>query len=474
MTVSGKLYVGFGALSIASMAAGILAYRGNARVRDDMQTLRSEHVRQLFLAGQISTAFAKAARYEQAIISSALSTDTNREQSDQARFSDSMEHVRKSIAALRDIGGSDEERRAIDQIEGHARSLAGVHTAIQQYVQARHTEQATAALESKFLPAIDQAIRIAEAFVEDQNTSTKSMCDQVQAAVGRDRMVITGAFLLCLAVGIIVVVTIQRVAQTLKRISSELAQGAEQVASAAEQVTSASQSLAQGASEQAASIEETSASTEEISAIANHNSDHARGSANLTTSWREKLIQTNSRLQNMVTAMEGIHASSAKIAKIIKVIEEIAFQTNILALNAAVEAARAGETGMGFAVVADAVRNLAHRSAEAARETATLIEEAITTTQLGKSSVDQVSTDLATITKETDQLAVLAGEISQSSEQQAQGLGDMSKAILQIEQVTQTVAASAEEGSAAAEELKGQAEAVRRIVGQLHAMVVSR
>jgi methyl-accepting chemotaxis protein len=239
-------------------------------------------------------------------------------------------------------------------------------------------------------------------------------------------------------------------------------------------VTSASQSLAQGASEQAASIEETSASTEEVNAMASRNSEHAQGSTKLMASWREKLQQTNNGLENMVSAMDGINSSSAKIAKIIKVIDEIAFQTNILALNAAVEAARAGEAGMGFAVVADEVRNLAHRSAEAAKETAGLIEEAITKSQAGKSSVDEVTEDITAITKETEEMDVLVQEISQSSEQQAQGLGQISKAILQMEQVTQTVAANAEEGSAAAEELKGQANAVRDIVAELHAMVVTR
>jgi len=439
-----------------------------------MRTLSTEHVRQLFLAGQISTALANCAGSEQAIIASALAKDTTRGQSSQAQFTDAFERIRKSVALLRDLGGDEGERRAIDQIDGHAKPLTELNAEIERDLQAGRTDQAAGTLTARFLPAAAEANRIAEAFVEEQNKQTKEMCDQVEAAVGTDRILIAGAFLACLAVGIVVVITIQGIARTLKRISAELAQGAEQVASAAEQVTSASQSLAQGASEQAASIEETSASTEEVNAMASRNSEHAQGSTKLMASWREKLQQTNNGLENMVSAMDGINSSSAKIAKIIKVIDEIAFQTNILALNAAVEAARAGEAGMGFAVVADEVRNLAHRSAEAAKETAGLIEEAITKSQAGKSSVDEVTEDITAITKETEEMDVLVQEISQSSEQQAQGLGQISKAILQMEQVTQTVAANAEEGSAAAEELKGQANAVRDIVAELHAMVVTR
>lgn len=474
MTVPRKLLSAFGALAIASITSGIVAYRGNARVRDDIQTLRTEHVRQLFLAGQISTALGNCASSEQAILTTALSKSTTSGQGTDAQFSDALERIRKSVALLREIGGDDGERRAIDQIDEHAKSLNELNAKIQEDVRSGHTDQAAGTLTTRFLPLASEASRIAEAFVEEQNTSTKQMCDQVERAVATDRILIAGAFLACLGVGIMVVITIQRVAHALKRISAELAHGAEQVASAAEQVTAASQSLAQGASEQAASIEETSASTEEVNAMASRNSDHAHGSVKLMASWRERLHQTNSGLENMVSAMDGIESSSAKIAKIIKVIDEIAFQTNILALNAAVEAARAGEAGMGFAVVADEVRNLARRSADAAKETAGLIEEAITKSQIGKSSVDNVTGDISTITKATEEMVILVQEISQGSEQQTQGLGQISKAILQMEQVTQSVAANAEEGSAAAEELKGQADAVRDIVAELHAMVMTK
>ncbi len=180
-------------------------------------------------------------------------------------------------------------------------------------------------------------------------------------------------------------------------LSAELGEGAGQVASAAGQISSSSQSLAQGASQQAASLEETSASSEEINSMARKNAENSQSANGLVTQSQQKFHETNQSLESMVVAMGDIKDSSDKVAKIIKVIDEIAFQTNILALNAAVEAARAGEAGMGFAVVADEVRNLAQRCAQAARDTAALIEESIVKSNDGKVKVDQVAVAIRAI-----------------------------------------------------------------------------
>jgi methyl-accepting chemotaxis protein len=252
---------------------------------------------------------------------------------------------------------------------------------------------------------------------------------------------------------------------------SELTEGAEQIASAASQVSSSSQSLAQGSSEQAASIEETSASSEEINSMARKNTDNSRVMATLMTQSQEMFVRTNHQLKDMVISMDEINDSSSKISKIIKVIDEIAFQTNILALNAAVEAARAGQAGMGFAVVADEVRSLAQRSAQAAKDTTLLIEESIAKSNAGKEKVDQVATAIQSITTDSAKIKTLVDEVSLGSEEQSRGLEQISRAITQMEQVTQTTAANAEESAAAAEELNAQSEALREIVTRLNAMV---
>ena len=258
---------------------------------------------------------------------------------------------------------------------------------------------------------------------------------------------------------------------SLRKAAVELAEGARQVASAAVQVSTSSQSLAQGSSEQAASFEETSASTEEINSMARRNSEHSHSAAGLVTESQQLFGETNVALEQMVAAMGEITASSDKISKIIKVIDEIAFQTNILALNAAVEAARAGEAGMGFAVVADEVRNLAQRSAQAARDTASLIEESITKSNGGKAKVDQVAKAMGAITEASAKVKVLVDEVNLGSQEQTRGIEQVSKAILQMEKVTQSNAASAQESASAATQLTAQADKLQEVVDQLNAMV---
>ena len=189
------------------------------------------------------------------------------------------------------------------------------------------------------------------------------------------------------------------------------------------------------------------------------------------TQSEQKFVETNQSLDQMVVAMGEINTQSDKISKIIKVIDEIAFQTNILALNAAVEAARAGEAGMGFAVVADEVRNLAQRCAQAAKDTAALIEESIAKSNEGKVKVDQVAEAIRAITEQAAKVKTLVDEVNLGSQEQARGIEQIGKAIAQMEQVTQETAASAEESASAAEELTAQSESLKDIVERLTAMV---
>jgi len=255
---------------------------------------------------------------------------------------------------------------------------------------------------------------------------------------------------------------------------TSLRQGAEQVTSASSQVATASQSLSQGATEQAASLEETSASMEEMASMTRQNAENAQTAAALMGEVDAKVQGSNQALGDMVASMASIQESSQQVAKIIKTIDEIAFQTNILALNAAVEAARAGEAGMGFAVVADEVRNLAQRSAQAARDTTTLIEESIAKAQSGNVKVEQVATAISGITESVSKVKGLVEQVSGASRQQSQGIDQVSQAIAQMEKVTQTTAATAEESAAASEELSGQAESAMSVVARLEALVGGR
>jgi methyl-accepting chemotaxis protein/methyl-accepting chemotaxis protein-1 (serine sensor receptor) len=255
----------------------------------------------------------------------------------------------------------------------------------------------------------------------------------------------------------------------LRQMVASINAGAEQSRAAAAQVSSASQSLAQGSSEQAASLEETSASSEEISSMAKSNTANAVAAAQAVDTSQEKFAQATHALDQTSAAMRDIETSSGKVSKIIKIIEEIAFQTNILALNAAVEAARAGEAGMGFAVVADEVRNLARRSAEAARDTAALIEDSVGLSKNGMSKMDLMASALQGATSETGRMKGMIDDVNFGSQEQARGILQISRAVSQMQQVTQSTAAAAEESAAAAQQLSSQAEVLSSTAGSLSA-----
>jgi methyl-accepting chemotaxis protein len=255
--------------------------------------------------------------------------------------------------------------------------------------------------------------------------------------------------------------------RTLGKVIQELADAAHQLMGAASQVSGSAQAIAQGASEQAASLEETSASSEEISTLSRKNASNSSHAMDLMNETNQVVTEANHTLGEMEASMHQINSSSEKIGKIIKVIDEIAFQTNILALNAAVEAARAGEAGLGFAVVADEVRNLAQRCAQAAKDTAAMIEESISKSGEGRTKLDQVSQSIRRITEKSTQVKSLVEELHTSSGQQARGISEIAKAITQVDQVTQTSAASAEEAASAGEELSAQSVSLREIVGRL-------
>ena len=283
--------------------------------------------------------------------------------------------------------------------------------------------------------------------------------------------VITGVGLAVVMAIVVAFFIIRSTTSVLSGAVMTLREGAEQVTSASSQVATASQSLSQGATEQAASLEETSASMEEMASMTRQNAENSRQAASLMQSVDAKVQDSNSSLDEMVSSMAAIKESSDKISRIIKTIDEIAFQTNILALNAAVEAARAGEAGMGFAVVADEVRNLAQRSAQAAKDTAGLIEESIARSSEGATRVQMVAGSIRAITDAVSEVKGLVDSVSAASQQQSQGIDQVSQAIAQMEKVTQTTAATAEESAAASEELNAQAAASLDVVGQIDALV---
>ncbi len=250
-----------------------------------------------------------------------------------------------------------------------------------------------------------------------------------------------------------------------------LNEASDQVSSASSQVSSTSQSLAEGASEQAASIEETSSSLEEMAAMTRQNAEHATQADTLMKEANRVISQSNESMEELTGAMEDISKTSEETQKIIRTIDEIAFQTNLLALNAAVEAARAGEAGAGFAVVADEVRNLAMRAADAAKNTTALIEGSVKKIKEGSELVGVTNKAFGQVAESALKVGQLVAEINAASNEQAQGVDQINKAVAEMDKVTQSNASNAEESAAASEEMNAQAEQMKAVVRDLIAVV---
>ncbi|NUN96018.1 MAG: methyl-accepting chemotaxis protein [Candidatus Omnitrophica bacterium] len=282
--------------------------------------------------------------------------------------------------------------------------------------------------------------------------------------------------LIVAAVGVAAIILIaflvtRSITGPINRVIEGLNQGADQVAAASGEISSSSQSMAEGASEQASSLEEISSSLEETSSMTRQNADNARQANVMATEARRAAEKGTGAMDRMSEVMAKIKTSSDETAKIIKTIDEIAFQTNLLALNAAVEAARAGEAGKGFAVVAEEVRNLAQRSSEAAKNTSNLIEGSQKNAEEGVAASQEVGGILREIVEGVQRVAHLIGEVTAASQEQAQGIEQINTAVAQLDKVTQSNAATAEESASASEELNAQAEELKQMVSVLVAII---
>jgi methyl-accepting chemotaxis protein len=259
---------------------------------------------------------------------------------------------------------------------------------------------------------------------------------------------------------------IQTIGQ-LNEMFGEINTASEQVNSGGMQVSGAAQALSQGATEQASAVEELSASIQEISDQVRDNSDNAVKANELVNETSNEVMRGNEHMNNMLNAMTEINTASSEISKIIKVIDDIAFQTNILALNAAVEAARAGSAGKGFAVVAEEVRNLASKSADAAKHTTALIEGSVSSVEKGAAIAQDTARSLESVAEKTKEVQELVNSIAKASSEQAEGIRQINTGVDQISQVVQTNSATAQESAAASEELSSQASLLQEQIGKI-------
>lgn len=369
-----------------------------------------------------------------------------------------------------------DDLKAITKQPADIKVLEGCRAAGQAYEKALtsflENWLAREGLGKKRLAAGEAAIAQAEGIANFGTETAESASSKAASSLGAaSRTMLIGLGVAAIIGGVAAFFITGSITRPIRQVADVLVVGADQTTSAASQVASSSQSLAEGASEQAASLEETSSSLEEMSSMTQRNASNAERANALAKEARTAAEQGTEDMAAMSAAMQAIKDSSDDIAKIIKTIDEIAFQTNILALNAAVEAARAGEAGMGFAVVADEVRSLAQRSAQAAKETAAKIEGAIGKTAQGVELSAQVANALNAIVTKARQVDELAAEVATGSREQTQGISQINTAVTQMDKVTQSNAASAEESASAAEELNAQAESMKHAANNLLTIV---
>ncbi|MCW8130055.1 MAG: MCP four helix bundle domain-containing protein [Planctomycetota bacterium] len=396
----------------------------------------------------------------------AMDAVATRDPSDLDRAKPKYEALIAKLNDLRAITTQEEDLKRLAALEDAGTQVKDlsliIQTSLREMIEIskRRTEiaQACMAIDSEML---NGALSTAVANSKESEASLSSASATVIAGL-----------IVSLVVGIALAFFITRgITSALKRIIEGLTSSSEQVSSASGQVAGASQQLAEGASEQASSLEETSASLEEMASMTRQNADNAKQANHMAIQARESADAGRQAMTRMVEAIGQIKKSSDETAKIVKTIDEIAFQTNLLALNAAVEAARAGEAGKGFAVVAEEVRNLAMRSAEAAKNTSALIEQSQKNADNGVSASSEVAEILQKIVDVSQKLTQLSGEVSAASSEQSKGIEQVNAAVSQMDKVTQSNAANAEESASASEELSAQARELLDMVQSLVQLV---
>jgi methyl-accepting chemotaxis protein len=456
------------ALAVILGCSGLIAL---GRFKETLDGTSATTVRRVILSDSIIASQAEMVSAQRAIVLSAYAKDTADFEVQKERFRESSEVIRKAVDELASLLPRDEAKALASEITGKMSEWQPRYEDLLRQCAGGHPDEANRIRKDVTAPIYNAVAtagkRLAAIEVEVLAEDKAKLAGDYSSSV----WICLSLLGLTVAAGAVVVLVVRSTSSSLRQGVVELSHGVAQVAGAASQVASSSQSLAQGSSEQAASLEETAASSEEINSMARKNTENSRAAADVVSRSQQRFSETNLSLEQMVVAMGEINACSGKISKIIKVIDEIAFQTNILALNAAVEAARAGEAGMGFAVVADEVRNLAQRCAQAAKDTAVLIEDSITKSNDGKVKVDHVANSIRTITEESSRIKTLVDEINVGSQEQARGIDQIGRTIMEMEQVTQRTAANAEESAAAAEELTAQSQTLKDVVGRLSGMV---
>jgi len=471
MTIGRKLTFCFGALLALTVGMACSSFVSVGNMDSEWDNVIHKVAKRADLAAAMRASAGDMRAGQRGLVLFSLAKTPEKVRQSDDLFRTEARRLEGLVAEYRPLINTETGQQSIATIDSSLRAWQQIYDELAQRCASQQLDEGLYAILDKGFAQGQRMMDATQKLQELQRGMMASASEETASLCSRLRGLVIAGLVVSLIFGAVGLLVVRRTTQALQHATGELSQSAEQVSSAASQISSSSQALAQGASEQAASLEETSASSEQISAMTRKNADDSQTAAELMNQAGQVVSEANHTLEQMQASMQEINASSEKIGRIIKVIDEIAFQTNILALNAAVEAARAGEAGMGFAVVADEVRNLAQRSAQAAKDTAGMIEESIATSNQGRSKLEEVSKAIYAITEKATKVKGLVDNVKASSGEQARGVDEIAKAIMQVEKVTQTQAASAEETASAAEELNSQAAALRRVTGRLEELV---
>ena len=473
MTITKKLLIGYGALVAILMVLSLSLFLVIDSINAGFEHATLKAGRRLAVIQTINTARADVRASLRAVILYTYAQKPDLVDANRAKTEAAFQDAQNALAEYMALADTSESRDQAQRVAGEFKLWDEKFQTVYSLCKANNPVEGEAF-------GTRETKSIAESVGTDigqmQESSSNLLAQDTEAekrVVMYSKLVNAFSFLLSLIAGAFVLRMVLLISKSLGTIATDLSSGSEQLTSAASQISSTAQSLAQGASEQAASLQETSTSSHEVVSMTKRNAENSKSAMQLMTATSQEISVGNERLGDMRMSMNQINSSAEKISKIIRTIDEIAFQTNILALNAAVEAARAGEAGMGFAVVAEEVRNLAQRSAQAAKDTASLIEEAIRSSREGTEKLGKVEQALEAITGEAEKVHTLITEVSMSSDEQARALEKINHSVSDMEVVTQRAAAGAEESAAAGEELNSQAHTLYEIVRRLEAMVHS-